>query len=228
MKISFIARALGAGLLVLSLSACAVNRTVAAQDANFSWSGANEKRIVVIQPDVHLGELTTGGLVEPRADWTKTAQIGIANQLKIFFTKRNSEIVMVDDLTDHHEIQLAKLHSPVGVAIMRHAIMKVKLPTKSKPMDWTLGPGVQALRDHYKADYGLFMYVNDTYSSAGRALLVALGGATGGMQIGFASLVDLRTGNVIWFNLRNDGSGDLRNDKGAKGFVEGILTDLPK
>jgi hypothetical protein len=100
-------------------------------------------------------------------------------------------------------------------------------------MDWTLGPGATTLRDHYGADYALFIYVNDSYTSAGRAVLMLgaamLGvGIHGGQQVAFVSLVDLRTGNILWFNVRSDASGDLRDDKGAKSFVTGILADMPK
>lgn len=233
MKINFVARVICAGALVLALSACAQNRSVSAQGASFSWSGNAEKRIIVVQPDVHLGELTAGGLVEPRADWTKTARIGIANRLKIFFGNRNTQVTMVDELTDHHELQLAKLHGPVGRAVIIHGLMGIKLPNKSQAMDWTLGPGAATLREHYGADYALFMYVNDSYTSAGRMLVMlgaaALGvGIQGGQQVAFVSLVDLRTGNIVWFNVRSDQGGDLRDDKGAKRFVEGILSEMPK
>lgn len=233
MKTGFIARALCAGLLVLGLSACAHNQTVSAKGASFSWSGSADKRIIVVQPDVHLGELTAGGLVEPRADWTKAAQTGIAKQLTTFFAKRNTQVTMVSELTDAHEVQLAKLHGPVGRAVIVHALMGIKLPNKTQAMDWTLGPGSAALRDHYGADYALFMYVNDSYTSAGRMLVMlgaaALGvGIQGGQQVAFVSLVDLRTGNIVWFNVRSDQGGDLRDDKGAKRFVDGILSELPK
>jgi len=228
-----VVRAFAAALFAVALAGCASNQNVAAQGAGFNWDPSQEKRVAVIQPDLHLGELTAGGLVEPRADWTKAAQTGIAGQLNAFFAKRNTAVVLVDNLTDPHEIQLAKLHGPVGRAVMLHALYGVKLPNKSQAMDWTLGPGATVLRDHYGADYALFIYVNDTYTSAGRAMLMlgasVLGvGISGGQQVGFVSLVDLRTGNITWFNVRTDGGGDLRNDSGCKRFVEGILADLPK
>lgn len=226
-------RALGAAIIVAFAAGCANNQTVKAQGAGFVWAPGAEKRVAIIQPDLHLGELTAGGLVEPRADWTKAAQIGVSNQLKAYFAKQNTDVIVVDNLTDTREIQLAKLHGPVGRAILVHAIYGVKLPNKTQAMDWTLGSGANELRDHYKADYALFIYVNDTYTSAGRALLMlgaaAFGvGIQGGQQIGFASLVDLKTGNITWFNVRADGGGDLRDEKGCKRFVEGILAELPK
>ncbi len=79
------------------------------------------------------------------------------------------------------------------------------LPTKGKYLDWTLGSGTNLLRDRYGADYAMFMYLHDTYTSAGRAFVMlgaaALGvGMQGGQQLGYTSLVDLRTGKMVWFN----------------------------
>lgn len=233
MQSKSVLRFLSAVFVAALVAGCANNQSVKAQGAGFNWAPGAEKRIAIIQPDLHLGELTAGGLVEPRADWTKKAQTGVANQLKAFFDKQNTSVVVVDNLTENREIQLAKLHGPVGRAVLLHSLLGVKLPNKTQAMDWTLGPGTNILRDHYKADYALFIYVNDTYTSAGRALLMlgaaAFGvGISGGQQVGFASLVDLKTGNITWFNLRADGGGDLRDEKGCKRFVEGILADLPK
>jgi|WetSurMetagenome_2_1015567.scaffolds.fasta_scaffold147617_2 hypothetical protein len=233
MQLPQLPRILCACLFAVALAGCAHNQGIKAQGAAISWSQTAEKRIAVIHPDVHLGELTASGLVEARADWTKAAEQGIAKNLKSYFAAQGVGAVMVDEISDPHEIQLAKLHGPVGRAVIIHALLGVKLPNKTAAMDWTLGPGAAVLRDHYGADYALFMYVNDSYTSAGRALLMlgaaAFGvGIQGGQQVAFVSLVDLRSGNILWFNVRSDGGGDLRDDKGAKSFVKGILSEMPK
>jgi hypothetical protein len=36
-------------------------------------------------------------------------------------------------------------------------------------------------------------------------------GIMGGVQSGFASLVDLRTGDIVWFNQLGRATGDLRS-----------------
>ena len=45
----------------------------------------------------------------------------------------------------------------------------------------------------------------------------------GGMQVGLASLVDLRTGQVVWHNLLVDQTGDLRNLQGARETAGDLL-----
>ena len=153
-------------------------------------------------------------------------------------SKKGVATVPLDNLTDAHEIQLAKLHSAVGGAILIHAYGPLKLPTKTTALDWTLGPGTQVMRDRYGADYAMFLYVYDTYTSAGRGAVIAgsvvlcaftgiCPAVQGGSQVAFVSLVDLRTGNIVWFNLLSSASGDLRDDKDAGKFVDTILKDMP-
>jgi hypothetical protein len=74
--------------------------------------------------------------------------------------------------------------------------------------------------------------VRDSYTSAGRAVLMVGAalfgvGMQGGQQIGFASLVDLRTGNIVWFNRLENGSGDLRTAEPAQNTVNDLLKELP-
>ena len=52
-------------------------------------------------------------------------------------------------------------------------------------------------------------------------------GISGGAQIGYASLVDLKTGQVVWFNNLARGYGDLRDEKSALETVEALLKGFP-
>ena len=59
--------------------------------------------------------------------------------------------------------------------------------------------------------------------------MAALGvGIPMGQQHAYASLVDLKTGRVIWFNTILAGTGiDMREPDGAKSIVGSLLKDLP-
>ena len=50
----------------------------------------------------------------------------------------------------------------------------------------------------------------------------------GGTQLGFASLVDLRTGDIVWFNRLVSKYGDLRSPERARAAVQNLLADMPK
>jgi hypothetical protein len=74
----------------------------------------------------------------------------------------------------------------------------------------------------------MFVFVRDTYSSGTRKAMMMLGMANGGMQGAFVSLVDLRTGNIVWFNqLFTEGGGDLRDGSGAPAFTADLLKGAP-
>jgi hypothetical protein len=202
---------------------------------NFQFTSEN-KRVLLVTPDVQLTEIDAGGLLEPRADWTEAARGFIDKGLRTHFGKNSSEIVNADG-SDAREVQLTKLHGVVGQAIMSQ-MFGLKLPNKSGPTDWTLGPGTAALREHYGADYALFVFVRDSYSSDARkavqVLAVVAAAAVGvaivpqgGTQIGFASLVDLRTGNVVWFNRLLSQYGDLRTEAPAQKSVADLIKDMP-
>jgi hypothetical protein len=90
-------------------------------------------------------------------------------------------------------------------------------------------------------DYALFLYAEDSFASTGRVGLQVLGIAGcfvgfcapnigGGGQFGYASLVDLRTGEVVWFNVSQAGGqiagvkfGDIRTHQGAAQMVDRLL-----
>jgi hypothetical protein len=85
------------------------------------------------------------------------------------------------------------------------------------------------------------MYAEDNIVSGGRVALQVLGIAGcfvgfcapnigGGGQFAYASLVDLRTGEVVWFNVVQTGSQiagikivDMRNPQGAEQLVDRLV-----
>jgi len=190
------------------------------------------KRIVMIEPDVQLMELDAGGILEPRADWTKAAQTFIDRDLRAHFAKTGAELVNADRPTPR-DIQLVKLHTVVAKAILTHLYNRdASLRNKARARDWTLGPGTNEMRDRYGADYALFVFVRDSYSTANRQWVEVLGNLAGAhldtaVQEGFASLDDLRNGNIVWFNRLITTYGDLRTEEPAQLAVDALIKDMP-
>lgn len=202
-----------------------------APEATFQQATA-AKRIVMIEPDVQLMELDAGGILEPRADWTKAAQTFIDKDLRAHFAKSGTELVNADRPTPR-DIQLVKLHTVVAKAILTHLYNPgARLRNKASPLDWTLGRGTNEMRDRYGADYALFIFVRDSYATANRQWVEVLGNLAGARldiatQEGFASLVDLRTGNIVWFNRLLSAYGDLRTEGPAQRTVDALIKDMP-
>jgi hypothetical protein len=91
---------------------------------------------------------------------------------------------------------------------------------------------MQPLQAKLGARYGLFVWIRDSYASAERkAAMVALAllgvGISGGIQVGYATLVDLETGQVLWFNRLARGSGDLREPASAAETIDSLIRGFP-
>ncbi len=195
-------------------------------------------RVLVMPPDIQLSELTAGGLNEPRADWTETAKENVLQALKEFLQDRQDVLVEYQkpdagSTAFRTHGQLTKLHEAVGRAIIIHHYYPVyKLPTKGNELDYSLGSGATSVGEAHHCRYGLFVYIRDSYASSGRVAAILLAAAfnvqlQGGTQVGYASLVDLQTGDIVWFNRLYRGTGDLRTTAATQETVEALLTDFP-
>jgi len=196
--------------------------------------------ILLMPIDLELSEFTAGGVNEPRADWTRTADELVGPALQKHLDARSVRLVGYPRGSDGiaaltpEDRQIDKLHAAVGMTILQHAFNEMnKLPTKGDRLDWTLGNSTRSLQQRFNADYALFVFVRDSYATAGRVAVILVGavlgvGIQGGSQIGFASLVDLRTGDIVWFNRLARGTGDLRTAAAAQETVEQLLANFPQ
>jgi hypothetical protein len=234
-------RAAAAALLVIA-STWTPLAFAQAQARNFApgfSAPAVGAKVVVLPVDMELFSLSGGGVLEPRADWTAAAQenfrTALASRKEIAaHNLRHLKESDVDELG-----QLNALHGTVAEAVFVHHMNKMPaLPTKNDTLDWTLGEAVKPLQERTQADYALFFWVRDSYASAerkaamvGMVVVGALLGVaiipSGGQQIGYASLVDLKDGRIVWFNNVVRGQGDLRESKSAEETVEALLRTFP-
>jgi hypothetical protein len=192
-------------------------------------------KILVVQPDISLALLTATGAREPRADWSKQGQDNLAAQISAALSARGHAAQGFDPAgsMDGRVGQILRLHQAVGESILFTSYGPVPLPTKKDKFDWTLGEGVQELGVQTGAQYALFTFGGGTYASGGRAAMAVLGAVAGlavplGNQQIFASLVDLRTGRILWSNVTTASSGsDMRETEGARVLVEALMKDAP-
>ena len=214
-------KAMALGTAALMLSACVQTRQFA--DVQFTPPSGDYK-LLVMRPDVTVGSVTTGGMTEPRADWTETARANLLAALRAQQSGRGGNVVVLErrdglpGVDAETVAELERLHYAVGSSISLHKYSGARLPTKrGKGLDWTLGEDAVALGRKTNMDYALFLYAEDSFVSTGRIALQVLGIAGcavgfcapnigGGGQFAYASLVDLRTGEVVWFNVLQTGS----------------------
>jgi hypothetical protein len=198
-----------------------------------SESKKKTPRILLMTPDVKYYLLTAGGVSEPQAEWTEASRKNIVSAIW-GYKARAIQLVILDESSEFDDLQTSyeKLHFAVGRAILTHHYGQFKLPSKGGKLDWSLGPGISAVGENYGADYALFTYYRDYTSSGGRvafAILAAVAGVgvAGGGGVGFASLVDLKSGDVLSFKKLPE--TNFLSGEGAANAINKLLNDmLPK
>lgn len=201
---------------------------------------AGTVRVLLMPTEITLAELTAGGLLAPRADWTEAAERNVREALKTELQGKQAELVPYVAPRDpdklYRHTQFIKLHQAVSESILYHRNREngFRLTTKKGKLDWTLGDSAKLLREDFNADYALFLTVQDSYASGGRALLSVVLSVLylfpvppGSGQYGFASLVDLHDGELEWFNRFARQTGDLRSPDAAREAMTVVLKELP-
>lgn len=197
-------------------------------------------RIVLMRPVIRVGAQSTGGMFEPNADWTAQARENIERELGAVQRDLGNEVVRLEDGpagTDPLVLQYSRLFGTVAQSVMEYQLFKGnRLPTKKrdkKTLNWGLGPGLGGIASLRDADYALFIWTHDAYGSTGRkllqatAMLAAFIPITSGSHRGYAGLVDLRTGELVWLNADLSMGGDVRTPEGTQKRVRQLLEGFP-
>ena len=229
----------------LTTSGCVQTRQFA--DLQFAPPQGDYK-LLVLRPDVQVDSVTTGGLVEPRADWTEQARANVIAALRSQQADRGGKTLVLErreslpGMPAEQVAELERLNAAVSQSIALHKYSGATLPTKRRRgLEYTLGQDAVRFGQRSGYDYALFLRAEDSFASRGRVALQVLGIAGcaigfcapnigGAGQFAYASLVDLRTGEVVWFNVLQAGSqiagikmGDIRTEEGSAQMVERLL-----
>jgi hypothetical protein len=181
----------------------------------FAFPATAPVRVLIFRPEIKIGEQTTAGLFQTNAEWNMAARKD---------SEQDSAI-----LADYR----ALFRTVVRSAIRHKLFGSETLPSKIDRFDWSLGDGVSRIAPESKADYGLFLFSHDGFESPGRKaaqIVASLRGArdAGGAHLGYAALVDLKNGNLIWLNVDLKTVGDVRTAEGANQRIEQLLAGFPK
>jgi hypothetical protein len=204
----------------------------------FTLPTGGNVRILLFRPWIKVGAQSTGGLYEPNADWTDQAKQNINLALTAAQGHLGNKVVVADEPVGPAAEQLAEyraLFSTVARAVITYQFFPGnRLPTKKRKgqFDYTLGPGVKDIPGAADADYILFLNTEDQYGSTGRKALQLFSamvgvGVTSGVHSGFAGLVEVKTGDLVWLNADLQMGGDVRSAEGADKRVAQLLEDFP-
>jgi len=226
----FVAWALLFSALALPLSAAAQSKNRAPGFEALAKGAA----IVIMPADIELFSLSAGGVLEPKADWTDAASRHFRSAMDAKRARLDVKTILLGEKDVDEIAEINALHAAVSRAIALHHFGpgNLALPTKDGKLDWSMGESVQAIKKKTGADYVFFSWIRDSYTSSERAaamiVMALLGvGIGGGVQVGHASLVDLNTGQVLWFNRLSRASGDLREADKAAETLDALLENFP-
>lgn len=237
-----ILRACIAASMAMALAGVSVSPAMAQEKSGikegFTIPAGSGKTVVIFRPAVKVGAQSTGGMFEPNLEWTDQAKLHLGREIISQQAGLGLKIVDMPEVVGEDAALLAEyqgLFSAVASSVMQYQFFPGnRLPTKKKgAFEWTLGPDVKRLGEISGADYGLFIWTEDQYGSTGRkvAQLFAAGllgvAIQSGVHAGYAGLVDLRTGELLWLNADGQMGGDVRDAEGAKKRVSQLLANFP-
>ena len=190
--------------------------------------------VVVMPGRIELFSMGTDGALEPRTDWTGLARgnFSAALQADPHLASVPRASLPGDDSKPLEDV--LALHEAVARSISEYHFGSTSLPTKDGKLDWSLGDSVVPIRKLSGADYALFYGIRDSYATTGRkvlatavTVLIGFDVVGAGRQTGYASLVDLRTGRVVWFNRLDRSTGDLRDPEAAAETLGTLFDGFP-
>lgn len=206
--------------------------------ADASSKLASASALGVAPPDVEVYEIPAGGVGELRDDWTRN----VDDLLRTEFAAQTKfkPAPAVADLSPAAQQELAEVSSLLrAISLNQFTVIfgPRELQPANRALDYNVGR-IDTLADACGSDALLFVFVRDSYASAGRKALAVLGVLTGavtgivitptlGSTVGTAALVH-RDGTVVWFNTHGAASGDLRERPGAAATARTLLAGFPK
>jgi hypothetical protein len=207
-----------------------------------SLADAPEKRlpkvVVLVPPDIEVREISAGGVTEKFEDWSRTANDLAHNSLTKQIASRNLfQLLELPQIPAEARATLDEYAALYDVvAANAYVVGRSQDPAwshmRARP-DYTLGPGLAPLADLVGADSALFLVGADYISSSGRQALVVLGLLMGvGLPLGptfmTAGLVDIRTGDLLWFDFDPTvGQRDLRKPADMDAIMENLFKNFP-
>lgn len=218
-------------LVMLVVGACTMTDPV--RHEAYQRPIAPGARVLLMKPDIECSAVLASGMVEPNAAWTAEAERHVEAALRDMIQEHQAQVVTYDvtslapDRVARHR-ELSRLYEAVAVSM----VTRQGIPTASTRTTWTLGPGVRDIATDFDADYALFIVLRDQYETAGRIATRLTAAAFGivtsaAVQQGFAALIDLETGDIVWFNRLFSTTGDLREAEEARESVEKLLEGCP-
>ncbi len=230
--------------VITLLSGCVTQPGKTAVHENVGKTGQSmPKRVLFLPADVRLHELSAGGVAEKVDAWSNDASANATRVVNQIASSRQAFQIVESPALSAEEKAILDEHialydSVAGSAHLARMSIFQAWRDRSANFDYTLGPGLKALAERTNVDAALIVSGSDYISSGGRkaamVMGVLLGAVTGvvvvpGGGISFVSVgvVDLRTGDLLWFGTDQSGNTNFQNEADLRNMLEGLFDNYP-
>jgi hypothetical protein len=196
-------------------------------------------KILLIEPEIYVKELSVGGVSEKVDDWSNQAKSNVRKSLEQLSANKHlfDKMEVPDNLSADEAVSLEE-HVALYDVVGFNAFYFGKSPFdawkhKKQEFDYTVGPGLKALADKTGADAALFIVGEDYVSSGGRKAARVFAALLGVMLPASptfisAGLIDLKTGDLLWMNYGTAlDSKDLRKQEDVNKMMEDMFIYYP-
>lgn len=244
MRKGAIIRMMGKAGLTLAMTACALpvfafdsSTAKTASQAGFLFPASGPISILVLESDTKVTEQSAAGMPMPNSDWTSAAREALGKALDSGLAEHKSKMEILPALSPSDNALVhdyRTLFGSIAQSVISYKLLPDdRLPTKDGRFDWTMGSGIAQLDRSGTASYGLFYGTADSYASRARTSVETVQAALGmeadkGEHRGYVGLVDMKTGDLLWFKVDVRMSGDVRTNEGAKRRIAQLLAGFPK
>ncbi len=203
------------------------------------------KTLVMLPPDVKIYELSAGGVTQLMDEWSARGRRNVIDAVSRRLSEQGQfavkEFTPGDTdlrLRETYEEVRALIEAVNETALLHTYHPQLSIAEKRENFRYSIGP-VPELAEAAGADALLFVYGVDHISTAGRRALMVFGALVGGVTGVYAgpgagitrlivSVVEPRTGDVLWFNVAAGAGGtDLREPDSVGPLATTLLTGFP-
>jgi len=229
--------------LVLLLAACATGSSAVHKTVSATPDKPMPRKVLLLPVEINVHEISAGGVVEKVNAWSETAS-SHANAFLRDLARGKGAFDLIEGPA-LEPAQKARLDQYIALYevvagsafIAQHSPFEV-WQQRAREFDYTLGPGLGPLADATGTDAAMVVIGSDYISSAGRRAAMVMGmilGAVSGVVvvpqggISFVSVgvVDLHTGDLLWFGTEQGQATDLRNEADVRRMLEGLFRTYP-
>ena len=184
---------------------------------DFTSRAKGIRKLALMLAEVRIYEISPGGVVQVRDDWSRAAKENLIKALTKTFMEKRFRItpLTVNEERAEDVMEIRALYKAVEKSIRLHGYGPQLFPEKRKRFVYSLGPSEKTL-SRLGADSMIFMNGSVQISASEQKAWISIA-------------VSDSCGSILWHCVRHTvDQYDLRDVESATEFVEDLLSSFPE